>query len=186
MIISPRLPILLCLAAALSSVACASSLFSSPSDAPHGAPAAQRFAPVDIVLQNGLSSAFRLQSVEILLDRAPLLAEAAPAVSPAREPDDAYLEAPSFPAFSGVLREGDHVLQVRLLYRGHGSGVFSYLRGYKFEVRSSHAFHVDPQKPLDVLAVAYEKGGVTTPLEERPAVRYVEQARRAPAAIAEP
>jgi hypothetical protein len=128
-----------------------------------------------------MSSAFRLQSVQMTLDGAPLFAQSAPT-----KPDDAYLEAPTFPAFSGVLREGDHLLQVRLLYTGHGFGVFSYLRGYKFEVRSSHSFHVDPAKPLDVLVVAHEKGGVTTPLEERPAVRYVDQPRVAPAVIAEP
>jgi hypothetical protein len=58
--------------------------------------------------------------------------------------------------------------------RGHGYGVFSYLRGYRFEVRSSHSFTVTEGKAVTLRAIAYEKGGVTTPLEQRPAVRYIE------------
>ena len=59
--------------------------------------------------------------------------------------------------------------------QGNGYGVFSYLRGYKFEVRSSHSFTAVEGKTINLQAVAYEKGGVTTPLEERPAIRYVEK-----------
>jgi hypothetical protein len=53
--------------------------------------------------------------------------------------------------------------------------VFSYLRGYRFEVRSSHSFTAVDGKTVNLDAVAYEKGGVTTPLEERPAIRYREK-----------
>jgi hypothetical protein len=53
--------------------------------------------------------------------------------------------------------------------------VFSYLRGYKFEVKSSHAFTVTEGKAIELEVIAWEKGGVTTPLEQRPAVRYVEK-----------
>ena len=59
--------------------------------------------------------------------------------------------------------------------QGNGYGVFSYLRGYRFEVRSSHSFTAVEGKTMQLQVVAYEKGGVTTPLEERPAVRYVEK-----------
>ncbi|PIE05298.1 MAG: hypothetical protein CSA75_05495 [Sorangium cellulosum] len=52
--------------------------------------------------------------------------------------------------------------------------MFSYLRGYKFEVRSSHSFTVTEGKSIKLRAIAHEKGGVTTPLEQRPAVRYLE------------
>jgi hypothetical protein len=53
--------------------------------------------------------------------------------------------------------------------------VFSYLRGYKFEVKGSHSFTVTEGKTIELEAVAWEKGGVTTPLEQRPALRYVEK-----------
>jgi hypothetical protein len=55
--------------------------------------------------------------------------------------------------------------------------VFSYLRGYKFEVKSSHSFTITEGKTVELEAVAWEKGGVTTPLEQRPAVRYTEKIR---------
>jgi hypothetical protein len=66
-------------------------------------------------------------------------------------------------------------VQVLVNLQGNGYGVFSYLRGYKFEVRSSHSFTAVEGKTINLDAVSYEKGGVTTPLEERPAVRYSEK-----------
>jgi len=53
--------------------------------------------------------------------------------------------------------------------------VFSYLRGYQFEVKQSHSFSVTEGKELDLDVISWEKGGVTTPLEQRPAVRYLER-----------
>lgn len=79
------------------------------------------------------------------------------------------------PIFNGTIPPGDHTLQVLVNLQGHGYGVFSYLRGYRFEVRSSHSFTAVEGKTINLDAVAYEKGGVTTPLEERPAIRYREK-----------
>ncbi len=67
---------------------------------------------------------------------------------------------------------GDHTLQVVLKLRGHGYGVFSYLRGYKFNVPATHSFTVTEGKAIKLEAVVWEKGDVTTPLEERPAIRW--------------
>jgi hypothetical protein len=68
---------------------------------------------------------------------------------------------------------GEHVLQAFLRYRGRGYGVFSYLQGYRFDVRSTHTFAAAPGSLSEVTVEGYEKGGVTTPLEERPAVRWI-------------
>jgi len=65
---------------------------------------------------------------------------------------------------------GEHVLQVLTQMRGE-----FYLRGYKFEVKSSHAFTVSGNRPIRVEVVAWEKRGPRTPPEQRPAIRYVEQ-----------
>lgn len=81
------------------------------------------------------------------------------------------------PIFSGSIPPGDHTLQVLVQMRGHGYGVFSYLRGYQFEVKSSHSFTVTEGKAIVLDAIAWEKGGVTTPLEQRPAIRYVQKIR---------
>jgi hypothetical protein len=71
-------------------------------------------------------------------------------------------------------RPGDHTLQVLLELRGHGYGVFAYLRGYRFEVKSNHAFTLDGTRPLRLEVVAWEKGDTWTPLEQRAAICYVE------------
>jgi hypothetical protein len=52
--------------------------------------------------------------------------------------------------------------------------VFSYLRGYHFDVKASHSFTITEGKGIQLDAVAWEKGGVTTPLEQRPALRFQE------------
>jgi hypothetical protein len=79
------------------------------------------------------------------------------------------------PVFSGSVPPGDHTIQVSLTFQGNGFGVFSYLRGYKFEVKSSHSFTALEGKMLSVTATSYEKGGVTTPLEQRPTVDWNEK-----------
>ena len=79
------------------------------------------------------------------------------------------------PIFNGSIPPGDHTVQVLVNLQGHGYGVFSYLRGYKFGVRSSHSFTAVEGKTTRLRILAYEKGGVTTPLEERPAIRYLEK-----------
>ena len=81
------------------------------------------------------------------------------------------------PVFSGSIPPGDHTLQIVLRLRGHGYGVFSYLRGYKFQVPSSHTFTITEGKTLKLDVVAWEKGDVTTALEQRPSIRYVENLR---------
>jgi len=69
---------------------------------------------------------------------------------------------------------GEHTLSIILQYRGHGYGIFSYLKGYSFKTRSSRTFSVNEGKAIKLQVVGYEKGGVTTPLEQRPGVRYIE------------
>ena len=123
-------------------------------------------ARASISLDNEMSGAFRLTRAVVLLDGV---------VQYTREDDTGALGSQkSIPVYDGSIPPGEHTLQVILELRGHGYGVFSYLRGYKFEVRSSHSFTVTDGKAITLVAVAYEKGGVTTPLEQRPAVRYSE------------
>ena len=48
------------------------------------------------------------------------------------------------------------------------------VKGYKFKVTSSYTFSAEEGKIITVKIVAFERGGITTKLEERPAVRYAE------------
>ena len=70
---------------------------------------------------------------------------------------------------------GDHTLQVLVDLQGDGFGVFSYLRGYHFAVRSSHSFTAIDGKTVDLDAISYEGGTNITPFEERPTLRYGEK-----------
>ena len=138
-----------------------------------------------IRFQNELSSAFRVTRVLVVLDGAVQYNKT--------DQSGALAEQAEIPIFNGSVPPGDHTLQVLLNLQGNGYGVFSYLRGYRFEVRSSHSFTAVEGKTINLQAIAYEKGGVTTPLEERPAIRYVEKvvaglvdAVAQPAAAAQP
>jgi hypothetical protein len=77
-----------------------------------------------------------------------------------------------FEIFNGRIVPGQHQIAVRLVYRGHGYGVFSYLEGYKFKVQSSYTFNAEATKVTTVKVVGFEKGGLTSDLKDRPAVRY--------------
>ena len=126
-------------------------------------------ARAEIVFTNDMSNIFRLTRALFVLDGA---------VQYNKQDDTGALAAQKrIPIFSGSIPPGDHTLQALLQLRGHGYGVFSYLRGYRFEVKSSHSFTVTEGKTIELEAIAWEKGGVTTPVEQRPAIRYVEKIR---------
>lgn len=117
--------------------------------------------------KNDLSDAFRVTRALFVLDGAVQYNKT--------DQSGALSDQDEIPIFNGSIPPGDHTLQVLINLQGNGYGVFSYLRGYKFEVRSSHSFSAVEGKTVNVDAIAYEKGSVTTPLEERPGIRYVEK-----------
>jgi hypothetical protein len=57
--------------------------------------------------------------------------------------------------------------------------VFSYLRGIEATVRHDHSFTLTQGQDVEVIAVAWEKGGPTTPAEKRPDVRFHEVLHKA-------
>jgi len=137
-------------------------------------------ARAEIVFRNDISSAFRLTGVVIVLD-------GVVQYNKQDDPEGGSLSSQKeIPVFSGAVPPGDHTLQVVVRLQGHGYGVFSYLRGYKFDVKSSHAFTITEGKTISLEAVVWEKGDVTTPLEQRPAVRFSENLKTGFAAEAAP
>ncbi len=124
-------------------------------------------ARAEVVFENDMSSAFRLKRIVALYDGAPLATKT--------DERDQVGDQKEIPLYAELVQPGDHTLQVLLEYQGNGYGIFSYLKGYKFEVRSSRSFTAIEGKTLSLRVIGYEQGGPTTPLEERPAVRYVEK-----------
>ena len=117
-----------------------------------------------LVHKNDMGGSFALESVAYALDGAPILTRT--------DKDGDLAKRPEFEIFNGRIVPGQHQVAVRLVYRGRGFGVFSYLEGYKFTVSSSYTFTSEPGKVTTVKVVGYEKGGITTELKDRPAVRY--------------
>jgi hypothetical protein len=121
----------------------------------------------EISFQNDLSAAFRVVRALFVLDGAVQY----------NKSDDtgALADQKEIPIFSGSIPPGDHTVQILVQLQGSGYGVFSYLKSYHYDVKSSHSFTAVEGKTLSLQIIVYEKGGVTTPLEERPAVRFNEK-----------
>jgi hypothetical protein len=79
------------------------------------------------------------------------------------------------PIFDAAMPPGEHLVQVSLAFQGNGYGVFSYLRSYKFNVRSSHSQTVAPDRAVYLTVVASDRADrIDLPLEERPRVCWDE------------
>jgi len=114
--------------------------------------------------RNEMGSSFVLESVAYALDGAPIFTKV--------DVNGDLDKREEFEIFNGRIVPGQHQIAVRLVYRGHGYGIFSYLEGYKFKVQSSYTFNAEAAKVTTVKIVGYEKGGLTADLKDRPAVRY--------------
>jgi hypothetical protein len=124
-------------------------------------------AQAHIYYNNQMGSSFRLTKAVFVLDGAPIYNKTSEKGIKAKKKKKIQI-------FNGALLPGEHTLSVHLEYRGFGYGFFAYLKDYKFKVRSSHAFSVDAGKSKKLIVVSFEKGGITTPLDQRPALKYVE------------
>src|SRR5262252_2932565 len=113
---------------------------------------------------NAMGSAFKLVKVVYAIDGAQVFA---------KSDDSGRLdELKDFEIFNGSIVPGSHTISVLLEYQGNGYGVFSYLKGYHFKVHSSHTFTAQEGKLTEVTVNAYEKGNVTTALQDRPALDF--------------
>ena len=121
-------------------------------------------AKAQIVHRNEMGSSFTLEQVSYSLDGAPLFNKT--------DAEGGLDDQEEIELFNGSIVPGNHNIAVYLLYRGNGYGVFSYLKGYTFKIKSSYAFTAEEGKITTVKVVGYEQGGFTTDLKDRPAVRY--------------
>jgi hypothetical protein len=111
-----------------------------------------------------MGSQFRLIKAVYALDGVQIMSKA----------DDTgrLAEMTEFDIYNGAIQPGSHTITVQLVYQGYGYGVFSYLKNYKFNVRSSNTFVAGDGKATIVTVVGYEKGSITTNMEEKPAVEF--------------
>ncbi len=76
-----------------------------------------------------------------------------------------------FVIYDGTIVPGNHILSVEMVYSGSG-GLFSYVSGYKFTVKSNFMFFASKGKILQINATGYQKGGFGSNFEDKPAVKY--------------
>jgi hypothetical protein len=114
--------------------------------------------------KNEMGSSFRLVKAAYALDGVQIYAKS--------DDTGALAEMQDFDIYNGAIQPGSHTLSVSLTYQGNGFGVFSYLKGYKFNVKSSHTFVAGDSKTTNITVVGYEKGNITTQLSDKPAVDF--------------
>ena len=114
--------------------------------------------------RNEMGAQFILESVAYALDGAPIFTK----VDAAGDLD----KREEFEIFNGRIVPGNHQIAVRMVYRGHGYGIFSYLEGYKFKLQSNQTFNAEAGKVTTVKVVGFEKGGITSDIKDKPAIRY--------------
>lgn len=133
-------------------------------------------AKAAIYHSNEMGSAFVLESAAYTLDGAAIFTKV--------DNGGDLADRPTFEIFNGLIVPGNHQVTVKLNYRGHGYGLFSYLDGYKFKVQSSYTFNAEPGRLTVLKVVGFEKGGLTTDIKDRPAVRYdVEVSKEKPGSM---
>jgi hypothetical protein len=120
-----------------------------------------------LIHENRMGSSYLLIKVVYALDGAPIYNKT--------DEEGGLNDQDTFDIYNGSMVPGEHTITANLEYTGRGFGIFSYLKGYRFKVKSSHTFNAPEGKAITIRVVSYEKGGPTAPLEERPAIRYVER-----------
>jgi len=114
--------------------------------------------------KNEMGSSYRLIKAVYALDGVQIYSKA--------DETGRLAEMTEFDIYNGAIQPGSHTLTVMMVYQGNGFGVFSYLKGYKMTVRSSHTFVAGEAKATAITVVGYEKGNITTNLQDRPAVDF--------------
>lgn len=114
--------------------------------------------------RNEMGSQFVLESVAYALDGAPIFTKV--------DTNGDLDKREEFEIFNGRIVPGNHQIAVRMVYRGHGYGIFSYLEGYKFKLQSNQTFNAEAGKVTTVKVVGFEKGGITADIKDKPAIRY--------------
>lgn len=114
--------------------------------------------------KNEMGSTFRLIAVTYAVDGSEIYSKSDEGGSLDKKKE--------FEVFNGSITPGNHTISVKMIFRGHGYGIFSYLKGYRFTVRSSHTMTAGEGRRTVLTVRAYEKGNsVTTQMKDRPAIK---------------
>jgi hypothetical protein len=108
-----------------------------------------------VSFRNDVGKKLRLVEAHFALD-----GEKLPVVLTNAEPGKTYA------ILSGAVKPGPHVVTARLTYQGD-RGIFSYMKGYKLNVRSNQVMTAPADRPANFTVVGSEHKGMTVPIEKR-------------------
>lgn len=152
----------------------ASSLLACGADPPYkstyqGPSDAKVQVPIRLVWENEMGAGFQPEELTVTVDGGKMVELTKQKTDGTDALDQAKLE-----IWSAKVYTTPHVLHTKVVYRGHGYGVFAYMSKFTFAAEEDHTSF--PRSPgLVVRIVGYEKGTPTTPLEDRPAIRYIDE-----------
>ena len=81
-------------------------------------------------------------------------------------------ERKEYSVFEGNIVEGSHTLTVNIRIQGNGSGIFSYMSGYTWNLKDSYTFTAEPGKRVKITTSVFESGNFTTEINDRPKIRF--------------
>ena len=122
-------------------------------------------ARATLSFRNDVGKKLRLVEARFTMDGADL-----PTALTGAEPGKSYV------VFGGSVKPGPHVVTARLTYQGERR-VFSYMKGYKLNVRSDQVLTTPENRAVSFTIVGAEHTGMTVPLEQRLVVKVEESAR---------
>jgi hypothetical protein len=116
---------------------------------------------------NKMGGAYTMESIQYFLDGKNVFTKVDPGGSLDKQAEIKVHER--------TVPPGNHNVQVHMVLRGSGYGIFSYLRTYQFKVQSSYSFKVEDGKVTIVRVIANERGGLRKSFVDRPGVQYEER-----------
>ncbi len=125
----------------------------------------------ELDFENDMSSVFILVALKADLDGVPIFSEDD---TNGGDPHatDKLDDVKRRRVYAGQLAPGGHRFAVTATWIGRCGGIYDYCRAMRFDVRDARDVEVRVGEKTTATAVGYEKGSVTTPIEERPAVRF--------------
>jgi len=122
---------------------------------------------VNIWHVNRFGRAYVVESIQYFLDGKNIYSKV--------DPDGGLGQIKEIKVREQTVAPGTHSLQVHLVLRGNGYGIFSYVKAFEFKVQSSYSFDVDDGKLTTLRVIAGSRGGKGKSFVDRPNVQYEER-----------
>ncbi|MBU1222163.1 hypothetical protein KKF34_09740 [Myxococcota bacterium] len=129
-------------------------------------------AKIQIIHKNEMGGVYRLVRLRYFIDD-----KLVQSFSDVNSKDKKQLSKKSIDVFSDHITPGNKRIRVFITYLGNGYGLFKYVKEWKWEINNSYSFTVEPGKSYILTVIGKEKGNMTTPLDERPMIKFKLEAK---------